>query len=84
VGFFLGRFAALCALASLREFLFLARQAAIRLRRTPRLPEWKTQMTPMTTDVHGCHDLCSSFFIGTHPDSGLHFYLTNHTKGAPL
>jgi hypothetical protein len=23
----------------------------------------KTQMAPMTTDVHGCHDLCSSSSI---------------------
>ena len=72
------------ALASLREFLFLARQDAIRLRRTPRFRECKTKMAPMTADVYGCHDLCSSFFIGNHPDSGLHFYLTNNTKGAPL
>ena len=25
---------------------------------------FETQMSPMTTDTHGYHDLCSSFFIG--------------------
>jgi hypothetical protein len=62
--------ATLRRLAPWRAFLFYSRQAAIRLRRTQRFPSlmeamnaWKTQMTTMTTDVHGSHDLCSFFMI---------------------